>query len=55
MIKAAKGEKVEVDLLKHAFMGSMDIAISRIGPDNQPSDAFKRAKDMVNLPPDLLE
>jgi predicted nucleic acid-binding Zn-ribbon protein len=31
LIKAAKGEKVEVDRLKHAFIGTMDIAISRIG------------------------
>jgi hypothetical protein len=48
LIKAARGEKVEVGRLKHAFIGAMDIAISRIGPDNEASDAFKRAKDMVN-------
>lgn len=53
LIKAAKGEKVEVDRLKHAFIGSMDIAISRIGPDNEASDAFKRVKHMVTLPPEL--
>jgi DNA repair exonuclease SbcCD ATPase subunit len=48
LIKATRGEKVEVGRLKHAFIGAMDIAISRIGPDNEASDAFKRAKDMVN-------
>ena len=55
LIKAAKGEKVEVDGLRYAFIGTMDMAISRIAPYNQASDAFKRAKDMVNLPPDSLE
>jgi hypothetical protein len=54
LIKAARGGKVEVDQLKHAFIGSMDIAISRIGTDNRASDAFRKAKDMVNLSYDPL-
>ena len=50
LIKAARGEKVQVDQLKHAFTSSMTLAINRIGPDNQLSDVFRRARDAINEP-----
>ena len=48
LIRAARGEKVEVDQLRHALVGSIDLAIKWIGPDKQASFAFKKARELCN-------
>jgi hypothetical protein len=48
LIRAARGERVEVDQLRHTIVGGMDLAIKRIGPDKQASFAFKKARESCN-------
>jgi len=48
----ARGEPVDVNQLKHALIGSIDLALEKIGSDKQASDAFKKAKEIIirNVP-----
>jgi hypothetical protein len=46
----ARGEPVDVNQLKHALIGGIDLALERLGSDKQTSDAFKKAREIINVP-----
>nr|MDQ6866558.1 hypothetical protein [Thermoproteota archaeon] len=46
----ARGEPTEVNQLKHALIGCIDLALERIGSDKQTSDAFKKAREIIDVP-----
>jgi hypothetical protein len=46
----ARGEPVDVNQLKHALVGSIDLALERLGSDKQTSDAFKKAREIIIVP-----
>ena len=48
LIRAARGEPVNVDQLKRAVIGGIDLALERLGSDKQTSDAFKEAREKIN-------
>ena len=48
LIKAARGEPIDINQLKHAIIDGLDVAIGRLG--SEPSYAFKAARDMINEP-----
>ena len=48
LIRAARGEPVDVNQLKHALIGGVDLALERLGSDKQTSDAFKKAREIIN-------
>jgi hypothetical protein len=48
LIKAARGEEIEVDRVRHAIVDTLDLAINKIGSDKQASYVFKNARDMIN-------
>ena len=45
----ARGEPVDVNQLKHALIGCIDLALERLGSDKQTSDAFKKAREIINV------
>ena len=49
LIRAARGEPVDVNQLKHALIGGIDLALERLGSDKQTSDAFKKAREIINV------
>ena len=46
----ARGEPVEVNQLKHAVIGCIDLALERIVSNQQASAAFKKAREIINVP-----
>jgi hypothetical protein len=48
LLKAARGEKVEVGRLKDAITSALDLVMYKIGQDKQASFVFKNAKGMIN-------
>ncbi|HET7147660.1 MAG TPA: hypothetical protein VFI73_04095 [Candidatus Nitrosopolaris sp.] len=46
----ARGEPVEVNQLKHAVTGCIDLALERLGSDHQASAVFKKAREIINAP-----
>jgi hypothetical protein len=50
LIKAARGEPIDVKRLRHALIGGMDVAIESIGSDQQASNAFKKAREIIMYP-----
>jgi hypothetical protein len=53
LVKAARGEEIEVDRVRHAIVNTLDLAISKIGSDRQASYIFKNARDMIDSPDSL--
>ena len=49
LIRAARGEPTDVQQLRHALIGGMDVAIESIGSDKQASNAFKKAREIINV------
>ena len=45
----ARGEPVDVNQLKHAVIGCIDLALERLGSNKQTSDAFKKAREIINV------
>ena len=45
----ARGEPADISKLKHALIGSIDLALERLGSDKQMSDAFKKARGIINV------
>jgi|GEM_PF-3586172 hypothetical protein len=46
----ARGEPVDVNQLKHALIGCIDLALERLGSDKQTSDAFTQAREIISVP-----
>jgi hypothetical protein len=46
----ARGEPVDVNQLKHAVSGCIDLALERLGSNQQASAAFKKAREIINIP-----
>jgi hypothetical protein len=46
----ARGEPVGVTQLKHAVIGCIDLALERLGSDQQTSAAFKKARETIDVP-----
>jgi hypothetical protein len=46
-LRAARGEPVDVNQLKRAVTYGIDMALERLGSNNQASDAFKKARDII--------
>jgi hypothetical protein len=49
-LRIARGEPVDVNQLKHALIGCIDLALERLGSDKQTSDAFKKAREIIDVP-----
>jgi hypothetical protein len=49
-LKIARGEPVEVNQLKHAVIGCIDLALEGLGSNQQASAAFKKAREIINAP-----
>jgi hypothetical protein len=45
----ARGEPVDANQLKHAVIGCIDLALGRHGLDKQTSDAFKKAREIIDV------
>jgi len=50
VIRAARGEPADVNQLKRALIGGIDVAIERLGSDQQASAAFKKAREIIDIP-----
>jgi hypothetical protein len=48
LIRAARGEPVEFDQLKRAVIGGINMALELLASDKQASDAFKKAREIIN-------
>jgi len=46
----ARGEPADINKLKHALIGGIDLALERLGSDQQTSAAFKKAREIINVP-----
>ena len=46
----ARGEPVDVNQLMHAVSGCIDLALERLGSNQQASAAFKKAREILNVP-----
>jgi len=44
-----RGEPTDISKLKHALIGSIDLALERLGSDKQMSNAFKKARQIINV------
>ncbi|MFZ0897345.1 MAG: hypothetical protein WAZ77_22810 [Candidatus Nitrosopolaris sp.] len=48
-LRIARGEPVDANQLKHAVIGSIDLALERLGSDKQMSDTFRKAREIINV------
>jgi len=48
LIRAARGELVEFNQLKHAVITGIDITLELLTSDQKASDAFKKAREIIN-------
>ena len=47
LIRAARGEQVDFNDLKHAVIRGIDVALARLSSDKLASDAFKKARNII--------
>ena len=48
LIRAARGELVEFNQLKHAVITGINITLELLTSDQKASDAFKKAREIIN-------